>query len=176
MKANGIHPNGGPAPVPEPKAPAATKERSKASIANAAAAKRRKIEGCSGPSQNQDEEDGEAFRPKKEEQREENLVKKESLPVIDRPMSTTNFGLSDEPVRNDNVPILPADQGSSIFDEFCIPDMFSAQGSEEPRAAAELPRFIPSPPAMVLASPLPLRTETETATTKEPRESILITD
>ena len=57
MKANGIHPNGGPSERTSPIA-AAPRERSRAAIARSAAAKRRKLEGDREDLAEDDEDDG----------------------------------------------------------------------------------------------------------------------
>src|SRR5436305_4818840 len=70
MKANGIHPNGGPSTPSPMTAQPATKTFSKAAIAKAAAAKKRKIEGTS------------AFRMKQDEEEDDTLVKPKLEPFF----------------------------------------------------------------------------------------------
>jgi hypothetical protein len=192
MKANGIHPNGGPSTPSPMTAPPATKALSKASIAKAAAAKKRKIEGTSASRMKQDEEEDDALvKPKLEpfpQQLAHLAVKAE--PVADPGMSfaTANFTLSSNPTATMEhaTDQQQFDSANSIFEEFCVPEMFPQHGFEEAVVKAEQqpqhlplqqPYYMPSPPpAMVERFKQFSNPESRGESGKGPQESIIIAD
>jgi hypothetical protein len=184
MKANGIHPNGGP--VDKLATPIVSKERSKAAIAKAATAKKRKIEGESAEALNHDVDDGSPFLSKLEP-RDFAQVKLEptlamkaiSQQMLPQTLDLPNFVLSNSMLHPQAPPApqyVVADS-PSIFDEFCIPELFS-QNSFEETPLSDQPR--------TLQSHAPLELNAKAGETREqlceigngtvPRDSILIID
>ena len=164
MKANGIHPNGGPdtrLPVASP--PATGKPSSKAAIAKAAAAKKRKIEG-DNPAvrmKHDEEDDKELVKPKVEreakmEPADHVLVTRVKAEPFVRPslsVPPTSYASSSSPAAVvEHMPQPEQLYGeTSIFDEFCVPEMF-AQYTFVPEEVKmeEVPRYMPPPPAAVV--------------------------
>src|SRR5271156_5149086 len=192
MKANGIHPNGGPSTLPPVVAPPVTKTLSKAAIAKAAAAKKRKIEGTSASHMKQVEEEDDAFVKLKLEpfpqQRAPLAVKAE--PVANPGMSfiAANFALSSNPTATMEYATdqQQLDSANSIFEEFCVPEMFTQHGFEEAVVKAEQqlqhlppqqpPYMPPPPPAMVERLKQFSNLESRRECGKGPQESIIIAD
>lgn len=161
MKANGIHPNGGPSPPPPRTAAPASKTMSKAAIAKGAAAKKRKIEGNSVGRFKHDEED-EPVKPKLEPVSHQNAYSEgrvESIANLGIQIPATYFALSSDPMAAmENVPHQQQfDSANSIFDEFCTPEMFTQHNFEDAVVKAEQPiqplilppqqpRYMPHPP------------------------------
>jgi len=188
LKANGIHPNGGP--VDKLATPTVSKGRSKAAIAKAAAAKKRKIEGDSAEALNNDVDDGSPFLSKSEPRdfaqvkQEPTLAVKaistpQMLPRTPSPLGLPNFALSTSMLHPQAPPApqyVVAD-GPSIFDEFCIPELFSQHSFEE---------MPPSDQPRTLQSHAPLELNAKAGETRgqfweigngtAPRDSILIID
>jgi hypothetical protein len=194
MKANGIHPNGGPSTTPPMTAPLATKTSSKAAIAKGAAAKKRKIEGNATVRMKQDEEDDEPVKPKLETSSHPtaySAVKAEPVPSSDMQFREANFALSSNPtaIMEHAPPQQQFDSADSIFEEFCIPDMFAQHGFDEAAVKLEQqpqplmprppqqPRFMPPPPPTTLErlkeSP---NLEPRSESGKGPLDSIVIAD
>jgi hypothetical protein len=182
MKANGIHPNGGPSPAPLTHPAPASKTMSKAAIAKAAAAKKRKIEGDSAERFKRDEED-EPVKPKLESvshQHPYSEGKAESAVGPSVPLPAVNFTTVTEQA--------PHPQQFDLFDEFCIPEMFTQDNfkdavvKEEQVAqpltpSAQQPRHVPPPPAvMVEYFKEPSNLQGRRGSRRGPLDSIIIAD
>jgi hypothetical protein len=193
MKANGIHPNGGPSTAPPMTPPPGTKTLSKAAIAKAAAAKKRKIEGPSTARTKQDEEEDELAKPKLEpfsHQIAHLAVKAEPVANSGMHFPAADFALSGNPTAiMEHAPHQQQfDSANSIFEEFCMPEMFTQHSFEEAVVKAEQqlqpvlvpqqqPRFIPPPPpAMVERLKQCSNPEGRTESGNGPLESIIIAD
>ena len=191
MKANGIHPNGGPSTAPSLTPPPAAKPRSKAEIAKAAAAKKRKIEGTPVSRLKEDEEEDDPVKPKLEsfaKQSERLALKAEPFANASMPFSEAKFALSCNPTAA--MEHAPHQQhfgsANSIFEEFCVPEMFAQHDFEEPNVKTEQqplpltlqqPRSIPTPPPTVVEQiKQSSRTEGRRESGKGPLESIVIAD
>lgn len=165
MKANGIHPNGGPSPALPMTAAPVSKTMSKAAIAKAAVAKKRKIEGKSTGHFKYDEED-EPVKPKLEPVFHQNVYsegKAGSIVNTDMPLPAINFAVSNHPqTAMGHVPHQQNfDNTNSIFDEFCTPEIFTQHSFEDVVVKAEQPsqpltpppqqpRYIPPPPPVMV--------------------------
>jgi hypothetical protein len=192
MKANGIHPNGGPSTTPPVAAPPAARTLSKAAIAKAAAAKKRKIEGIPASRMKQDEEEDDVLvKPKLEpfpQQRAHLAVKAEPVANPDMSFAAANFTLSSNSTATMEhaTDQLQFDSANSIFEEFCVPEMFTQHGFEEAVVKAEqqpqyLPpqqsRYVPPPPpAMVERLKQFSNLESRRESGNGPQESIIIAD
>jgi hypothetical protein len=192
MKANGIHPNGGPSTTPPMTPPPATKALSKAAIAKAAAVKRRKIEGNSASRMKHDEEEDEPLKPKLEpisHQMAYPAVKAEPVSTPSMPFPVANFALSNSPtaIMEHSPRRQPFDSANSIFEEFCMPEMFAQHSFEETAVKAEQPQpFLPPPqqprhlppppPAVVERLKQTSNPESRKESGKGPLESIVIAD
>ena len=192
MKANGIHPNGGPSTPSPITAPPATKTLSKASIAKAAAAKKRKIEGTSASRMKQDEEEDDTLvKPKLEpfpQQHAHLAVKAEPVANPGMSFATANFTLSSNPTATMEhaTDQQQFDSANSIFEEFCVPEMFTQHGFEEAVVKAEQqPQHLPllqpcymppPPPAMVERLKQVSNPESRKESGRGPQESIIIAD
>jgi len=174
MKANGISLNGGP--DASGKTAAAPKEKSKAAIAKAAAAKRRKIEGDQAGIKQDDDEDIKPVMPK-DEMLDYSYVKPEphpgfapymfpqitlappapfcpqQIPHISQPMpqGLPNFMLSSQTLRASTPLSMTAieDCNSVVFEDFCTPDLYTQpvfDQSMAPTSALALAPFHLSPP------------------------------
>ena len=179
MKANGIHPNGGPSNSSPIQPPLSTKSVSKSAIAKAAA-KRRKIEGEETAHLKESDEDrGESHTSPNMEYEEKACIKTERIktePRADLGMTLpcTNYSLSADlsATAFDLPPDCSLNSGNSIFDEFCIPEMFAQHTFEEPKSEKE-PRYLqPSPAVMTHRNSNAGRS----GNGKDGLESILITD
>jgi len=189
MKANGIHPNGGPSTLPPVVAPPAAKTLSKAAIAKAAAAKKRKIEGTSASHMKQlEEEDDALVKLKLEPFPQQRAVKAEPVANPCMPFIAANFALSSNPATTmeHSTDQQQFDSANSIFEEFCVPEMFTQHGFEEAVVKAEQqPQHLPpqqpcympsSPPAMVECFMQFSNLESGRESGKGPQESIIIAD
>ena len=185
MKANGIYPNGGPSTTPSMTPPPAAKPRSKAEIAKAATTKKRKIEGTPAFRLKEDEEEDDAVKPKLESfarQSEQLALKAEPVASASMPFLEAHFALSS----NQTAAMEHASHQqhfgstSSIFEEFCVPEMFAQHDfEEEPNIKTEQqqPRHIPPPPpAMAEQLKQSSRGEERRESGKGPLESIVIAD
>ena len=192
MKANGIHPNGGPSITPAMTPPPATRPRSKAEITKAAAVKKRKIEGDAS-SMKQDEEEDDPIKPKLEPfpQPASPGVKAEPVGHPAIPFPAANFSLSSNPtaIMEHAPPQQHFDSVNSIFDEFCMPEMFAQHSFEEavvkteqqrqprpPQQPRNMPPPPPPPPAMVERLKQSSNAEGGRGSGKGPMESIVIAD
>lgn len=192
MKANGIHPNGGPSTPSPMTALPATKTLSKAAIAKAAAVKKRKIEGTSASRMKQDEEEDDTLvKPKLEslfQQRAHLAVKAEPVANPGMSFAAADFALSSNltATMGHSADQQQLDSANSIFEEFCVPEMFTQHGFEEAVVKAEQqpqrlqlqePCYMPPPPpAMAERLKQFSNPESRKESGKGPQESIIIAD
>jgi hypothetical protein len=184
MKANGIHPNGGPSTTPPMAPPPAAKSLSKAAIAKGAAAKKRKIEGNAAVRMKQDEENDEPVKPKLETSSHPSaysVIKAEPTPRSGMQFPEANFALSSNQtaIMEHAAPQQQQfDNADSIFEEFCIPDMFSQHSFNEVAVKPEQqPRLMrPPPPTTVGHLKQSPDMERRSEAGKRPVESIVIAD
>ena len=173
MKANGIHPNGGPANDPPPnRSPAVP--RKKKDAAKAAEAKRRKIEGDGPPSSARqgsmkmdDDEDAKpvkmekVFQPKTEPDDvpaamrvTSSQVKQETGPGLGMsssiPFRQAHYALSNQPavtMQHPQPQCAPIEDPHSLFEEFCnLPEVFpleDAAARVEIKQDPGVPRYLP---------------------------------
>jgi hypothetical protein len=158
MKANGIHPNGGPSTSPSTTASPAAKSLSKGAIAKAAAAKKRKIEGTPAARIKHDEED-DAVKPKSEPYPRQNTyirVKAEPVANPGSQFPAANFAITSNPTAiMDHIPLQQqSDSANSIFAEFCVPEMFTKHCFDEAVVKAEQqPQALPPSPQQLCYVP-----------------------
>ena len=160
MKANGIHPSGGT--IDKSSEPAVPRPRSKAEIAKAAAAKRRKIEADRDDIAADEDDDLTSFiKPElKTESHEESLVKPEPFPLFQfgfapqylHPLRSTAPTTNTPPSVSCLSALPPAPQyvahdHSSMFDNFCTSEMNSRSTSTTP-APEKTTRTVHSPTRM----------------------------
>lgn len=157
MKANGIHPNGGSSMTPSIAPSPTAKTVSKAAMAKAAATKKRKIEGTPSLLTKHDEEEDEPVKPKLEPFLHlvaHSAVKAEPLFSSSIPFPGANFSTADglTPAMERTSPQQQLESATSVFEEFCVPEMFAQHGFEEAHLKSE--QLPPLPPSSPPLSPL----------------------
>jgi len=152
---------------------------SKAAIAKAAAAKKRKIEGDSADRFKRDEED-EPVKPKLESVSHQHPYSEGKAELAASPLPAVSFTTAMERA--------PHPQQFDIFDEFCIPEMFTqhnfkdavvkAEQVAQPLiSSAQQPRHVPPPPAvMVEYFKEPSNLQGRRGSGRGPLDSIIIAD